>query len=95
MTEREHSHTMAMAIGKAPVSADMVILQTSLKIRSGVANMKTDEKTKSPAQLLRAQIRLSMLARMVRVNIEESPAEEDIPEVMESILAACGVEAKN
>jgi hypothetical protein len=95
MTEREHSHTMAMAIGKAPVSADMVILQTSLKIRSGAANMKIDDKTKSPAQLLRAQIRLGMLARMVRVNIEESPGEEDIPEVLETIRAACGVEEKN
>ena len=54
--------------------------------------MTTEKNPKSTAELLRAQIRLGMIARMVRVNIDESPAEDEFPEIMETILAACGQE---
>jgi hypothetical protein len=89
---REHSHTTVTGIGKPLVYADMVNLQTSEKNTAEGTNMKTKMKPKSTAELLRAQIRLGMIARMIRVNIEESPTEEEFPEVMETIIAACGVE---
>ena len=54
--------------------------------------MTTEKNPKSTAELLRAQIRLGMIARMVRVNIDESPEEDEFPEIMETILAACGQE---
>lgn len=53
--------------------------------------MTTDKKAISAAELLKAQVRLGMIARMVRVNIEEGPGEDEFPEVMETILAACGL----
>jgi hypothetical protein len=87
---REHSHTTAFAIGKAGVSADMVRLTTLLKIMAGEANMAIEKKPELTAELLKAQIRLGMVARMVKLNIEETPSEEDIPDVMETLLAACG-----
>lgn len=89
---REHSHTTVTGIGKAVVYADMVNLQTLEKNTADGTNMKTKMKPESTAELLKAQIRLAMIARMIRVKIEESPTEEDFPEVMETILAACGVE---
>lgn len=89
---REHSHITVTGIGKAVVYADMVNLQTSEKNTADGTNMKTEMKSESTAELLKAQIRLGMIARMIRVNVEGSPTEEDFPEVMETILAACGLE---
>ena len=89
---REHSHTIATGIGRTAVSADMVKFQRLLKGRAGGVNMTTEKNPKSTAELLRAQIRLGMIARMVRVNIDESPEEDEFPEIMETILAACGQE---
>ncbi len=89
---REHSHITVTGIGKAVVYADMVNLQTSEKNTADGTNMKTEMKPESTAELLKAQIRLGMIARMIRVNIEGPPTEEDFPEVMETILAACGLE---
>lgn len=89
---REHSHITVTGIGKAVVYADMVNLQTSEKNTADGTHMKTEMKSESTAELLKAQIRLGMIARMIRVNIEGSPTEEDFPEVMETILAACGLE---
>lgn len=87
---REPSHTTALAIGKAGVSVDMVRLQTSLKIITGGADMKMDKKPELTTELLKAQIRLGMVARMVRLNMEETPGEEEYPDVMETLLAVCG-----
>ena len=87
---REHSHTIATGIGRTAVSADMVKFQRLLRGRAGGVNMTTKKNPKSTAELLRAQIRLGMIARMVRLSIDESPAEEEYPEIMETILAACG-----
>jgi len=33
-----------------------------------------------------------MIARMARLNMEETPKEHEIVEVMQTILAACGLE---
>lgn len=52
--------------------------------------MKAEKKPEAVAELFKAKLRLGMIARMVRVSIEESPTEEDIPDVMETLLAACG-----
>ena len=87
---REPSHTTALAIGKAEVSVDMVRLQTSLRIMTGEANMTMEKKPDLTTEILKAQIRLGMVARMVKLNIEETPGEEEYPDVMETILAACG-----
>ena len=52
--------------------------------------MKPDKKPEPAAELFKAKLRLGMIARMVRVSIEESPTDEEIPDVMETLLAACG-----
>ena len=52
--------------------------------------MKAEKKPEPAAELFKAKLRLGMIARMVRVSIEESTKEEEIPDVMETLLAACG-----
>ena len=52
--------------------------------------MEMDKTAELTEDLLKAQIRLGMIARMARVNIEKNPGQEEFPEVMESILAVCG-----
>ena len=47
-----------------------------------VSNLATD--------LMQARARLALIARMVRVNLENRPDDEDFNEVMETILATCG-----
>ncbi len=42
--------------------------------------------------LMRAQIRLGIIARMATLNIEETPKEHEFAEVLQTILAACGLE---
>jgi hypothetical protein len=52
--------------------------------------MKVEKKPEPVAELFKAKLRLGMIARMVRVSIEESPTDDEIPDVMETLLAACG-----
>jgi hypothetical protein len=52
--------------------------------------MKPDKKPEPVTELFKAKLRLGMIARMVRVSIEESPTDDEIPDVMETLLAACG-----
>jgi hypothetical protein len=40
--------------------------------------------------LMRAQIRLGMIARIARLNMEEPQRQQELAEVMQAILAACG-----
>ena len=55
--------------------------------RSRVSELTTD--------LMRAHIRLGMIARMAKLNIEETPKEHEFAEVMQTILAACGLEEEH
>ncbi len=52
--------------------------------------MKAEKKQEPVAELFKAKLRLGMIARMVRVSIEDVPTEDEIPDVMETLLAACG-----
>ncbi len=57
--------------------------------------MTIEKKPELTTELLKAQIRLGMVARMVKLNIEETPVEAEFPDVMETLLAACGQEEEH
>ena len=46
------------------------------------------------AELMRARIRLGMIARMAELNMENTPRESEFAEVMQTILAASTLEDK-
>lgn len=57
--------------------------------------MTTSREAELNTDLKRAHIRLSIIARMAQLNMEEAPREQEFSEVMQSILAACGVEEEH
>ena len=59
---------------------------------AGIVNMTRCKESELTTALMRAQIRLGMIARMARLNIEETPKEHEFAEVMQTIIAACGLE---
>ena len=54
--------------------------------------MTKSRESELTTDLMRAQIRLGMIARMARLSMEETPKEHEVAEVMQTILAACGLD---
>ena len=53
---------------------------------------KTNADADLTTDLMRAQARLGLIARMAKLNLEETPDEQEFTEILRNILAACGVE---
>ena len=54
--------------------------------------MSRSRESELTTDLMRMQIRLGMIARMAKLNMEQVPQEHEFTEVMQTILAACGME---
>jgi hypothetical protein len=61
---------------------------------TGIQNVKikTSIDGDLTTDLMRAQARLGLIARMAKLNLQETPDEQDFAEVLRNILAACGLE---
>ncbi len=57
--------------------------------------MSKSRESELTTDLMRAQIRLGMIARMARLHIDKTPEEHEFAEVMQTILAACGQETEH
>ena len=54
--------------------------------------MTMNREAELTTDLMRAQARLGIIARMARTSMEETPRQQEFAEVMQTILAACGLE---
>jgi hypothetical protein len=54
--------------------------------------MTTSKESELTGNLMRAEARLGIIARMARLNMEESLDEEEFAKVLQTILAASGHE---
>ena len=52
----------------------------------------TGDETDLTTDLMRAQARLGLIARMAKLNLEETPDQQEFTEILRNIIAACGVE---
>jgi hypothetical protein len=57
--------------------------------------MTKSRESELTTDLMRAQIRLGMIARMATLNLEQAPKEHEFAEVMQTILAACGIDKEH
>ena len=57
--------------------------------------MAKSRESELTTDLMRAQIRLGMIARMATLNLEETPKEHEFAEIMQTILAACGIDKEH
>ena len=57
-------------------------MESMVAVMDGDTSRLTDD-------LLRAQARLALIARMARHNLEQSPSQQEFSEILRIILAAC------